>query len=73
MSFLGKPYLVYDMQFSTGSASTKCQSAKFILYKCNGNHSFGKENQMRSPDLEFHLENRIFDLDRLRGVETNKF
>ena len=30
-----------------------------------------KENQMRSPDLEFRLINRIFDLDRLRDVESN--
>ena len=42
----------------------------------------GKENQMRSPDLEFHLKNLIFDLDRLETLnqiifeakveETNK-
>ena len=32
-----------------------------------------KENQMRSPDLEFRLKNRIFDLDRLRDVESIKF
>ena len=35
--------------------------------------SLSKENQMRSPDLEFHLKNKIFDLDRLRDVESNKF
>ena len=32
-----------------------------------------KENQMRSLDLEFRLKNRIFDLERLREVESIKF
>ena len=32
-----------------------------------------KDNQMRSPNLEFRLKNRFFDLDRLRGIESNNF
>ena len=36
-------------------------------------HGSTKENQMRSPDLEFRLKNGIFDLDRLRDLESTKF
>ena len=31
-----------------------------------------KVNQMRSPDLKFRLKNRMFDVDRLRAVESKK-
>ena len=31
-----------------------------------------KVNQMRSQDLKFRLKNRMFDVDRLRAVESKK-
>ena len=61
-----------------GNGENARTSSCLLLRTCGGNayqghYVLGKENQMRSPDLEFHLKNRIFDLDRLRDIESIKF
>ena len=45
----------------------RCESSLFLIF-----YNL-QDVEMSSPDLEFRLKNRIFDLDRLKDVESNKF
>ena len=56
------------------NCSNNSLDSLYLKWKCTIKVFYdSKVNKMRSPDLEFHPKNRIFDLDSLRPLNGKIF